>query len=421
MSDIQRTGDWRADSESYTRAMKELADQERAIDMAYGGLVDLDLAYELIERRLQLAVVLVRHPDGRDRAEKDALARKTAVEAVLRLERLVTANVSLDQRTVVRDDPRMDRIHNLLSELVFFGGASLFESHPDPRAAERLVRIAAAALRKHSSRERLNASRDPDLEETTGTEQVADAGRSAAGGATADELEVEPGEEELIFSDFMVLPISQAVLLVRDEIIPGLNARLAADPGNAELQHRLRHLERQADILEQTRFFPRARPIEIEPGLLTAAIVGFTPGGEALVRMRMPIISSTGNRLDRIRELVEAEILRDVVGSGVSPEVDREFRHAMSPASGRRGSSDDPFSATLRTDELFRTLSTRYPFLKRLHDREEMARLVDLAEHSGDRAVRAYLKSASQTDRSFLTGSSSGALGADDEPPADQG
>ncbi len=388
VANIERTGDWRADAQHYRRAIEEISGQERFVDTAYGGLVDLDITFELIERRFRLAVLLVRHPDRRDENEKLELARTSAVSAVLSLERLVNVNVSLDQMDLVRDDPRMEPIHDLLSELIFFGGASLFESHPDPKATRRLVRIVTDALLKHSPRER--ATWSPD---------------SAEGDA-----EIEPGDEELIFSDYMVLPISQAALMIRDEIIPELDRRIAADPGNAGLQRRRRLLEEQADMLEQTRFFPRARPIEMEPGLLTASIVGYSPGGEAIVRMKVPVITSTGNRLDRIRESVESEILRDVAGGGISPEVDREFRTAMSPESGLRGSSNDPVGASLRVDELFRTLSTRYPFLKRLYDQQEMAKLVNLAEEGDGRQVRAYLNSAARSDKSFLTDTPRGAI-----------
>jgi hypothetical protein len=385
MSEIERTGDWRADAQAHVRAIEEIAGEEQAIDASYGGLVDLDVSFDLIERRLRLAVLLVRHPDLRDEREKRMLARRSAVDAVLLLERLTSANVSLDQAGVIAEDPRMEPIHDLLSELIFFGGASLFESYPDARASRRLVRIVTAALLKQSPRE------------------AAAAGAAGAGGeGDPGALEIEPGEEGLIFSDYMMLPISQAALMIRDEVIPELKRRLEADPGNPELQEHLRRLEQQAGILEQTRFFPRARPIELEPGLLTASIIGYTPGGEAIVRMRVPVISSTGNRLDRIRESIQSEILRDVAGSGISPEIDREFRLAMSPESGLRGGSSDPLGTSLRIDELFRMLSTQYPFLKRLYDREEMAKLVDLAEKGEAREVRAYLRSAARSDRSFL-------------------
>ena len=399
MSDIERTGDWRADAKPHLRAVDEIAGRERFIDAAYGGLVDLDVSLDLIERRLRLALVLVRHPDKRDETEKLELARNAAVTAVLSLERLAKANVSLDQIGVVKNDPRMEPIHDLLSELVFFGGATLFESHPDAKATRRLVRIVTDALLKHGSRER--AAHTRGLASDPASHSTPDADPDA---------EIEPGEEELIFSDFMVMPISQAALMVREEILPELDRRIEADPGNTKLQERRQLLEEQADILEQTRFFPRARPIEMEPGLLTAAIVGYAPGGEAIIRMKVPVISSTGNRLDRIRESVESEILRNVIGSGIAPDVDREFRTAMTPESGLRGSLSDPLGSSLRTADLFRSLSTHYPFLKRLADPEAMAKLVDLAERGDRRRVRAYLSAASRSDKSFLTDTPRGAL-----------
>ncbi len=399
-NELARSGDWRIDSESYLKAVGELESTEDAIDLTYGGLVDLDITFDLIERRLQLAVVLVRHPDRRDEEEKIALARKAAVDGVLRLERLVNANVSLDQGHVIGEDPRMEHLHDLLSELIFFGGASLFEAQVDPKATKRLVRIVTAALVKHSVREQVGGE-----DGTTGGTPAPDTG-----------LEIERGDEDLIFADSMMLPVSQAALMVREEIIPAVEQELVADPGNAELQDRLEMLHEQADIFDKTRFFPRARPIEMEPGLLTEAIVGFTPGGEAIVRMKIPVISSTGNRLDRIRETMESEILRDVAGTGISPELDEEFRAAMSPQSGRRGSSDDVLSA-LRADDLFRKMSARYPFLKRLYDPDEMAKLVEYAETGRSTDIRAYLTSAAETDRNLLADGTRGELG----PGQDEG
>ncbi len=389
-NELARSGDWRIDSESYLKAVGELESKEDDIDLIYGGLVDLDITFDLIERRLQLAVVLVRHPDRRDEEEKMAHARKAAVDGVLRLERLMNANVSLDQGQVIAEDPRMEHLHDLLSELIFFGGASLFETRVDPKATKRLVRIVTAALVKHGVRERADGEGVPD----TG-------------------LEIERGDEDLIFADSMMLPVSQAALMVREEIIPAVEQELAADSGSTELRDRLEMLHEQADIFEKTRFFPRARPIEMEPGLLTEAIVGFTPGGEAIVRMKIPVISSTGNRLDRIRETMESEILRDVAGTGISPELDEGFRAAMSPQSGRRGSSEDALSA-LRADDLFRKMSARYPFLKRLYDPDEMAKLVEYAETGRSTDIRAYLTSAAETDRNLLADGSKKQLGPHD-------
>ena len=100
-NELARSGDWKIDSESYFTAIEELESTEGDIDLTYGGLVDLDITFDLIERRLQLAAVLVRHPDRRDEGEKMARARQAAVDGVLGLDRLVNANVSLDQGHVI--------------------------------------------------------------------------------------------------------------------------------------------------------------------------------------------------------------------------------------------------------------------------------------------------------------------------------
>jgi len=362
-------GNWKADSDPLRRQIQTLSQQYDDVDYTYSGLIDLDLTFDLIESRLNLALLLTTHEDRRDERQKSDEARRAAVSAVLDLERLSSSHVSVDQAGFVSDDPRMEKVRELMARLLASGGGPLFTAEPDPGKARRLVRALTAALLKHAGK------RDEDL---------------------------EPGDEDLIFSEAITLPASQAALLVREEFIPAVEKQLDLEPGSRELQQRLHQLTRQAEILENARYFPRARPAEMEPGLLTDTMVGFTPTGEAVVSMRIPVISETGNRHERIREQVETHVLRSIAGRGLSRKLDEMADAARSVSGGRRGSPDDSL-ASLRVGEAFREVATGFPFLSRLENPETLARLVDLAENGRQADLRRYLEAAAVSDITFLS------------------
>lgn len=384
-TELQHGGSWEADSAALRKTISNLAQESTDVDHTYSGLIDLDLTFDLIESRLNLALLLISHPDRSNESEKTAIARDAAVASVLDMDRLAGSTLSMDQRGIIGDDPRMGRVRELMTQVVASGGGPLFTAEPDPKKARRVVRVLTAALMKHAGRP---AAGRP----TTG--------RPTAGRGSED---VEPGAEGLIFSDSMTLPVSQAALMVREEFIPALNEQLLKEPGNADLQRRLVQLEEQATIFETAQFFPRARPVEIEPGLLTDTMVGFTPSGEAVVHMRIPVISTTGNRLDRIREQVQAKVVRDLAGRGFSSKLDEKAHNAGDLRSGLTGAADDRL-ASVRVDEAFKEVSSSFPFLGRLLDPEALGRLVQLAEEGRSGEIRAYLQSAAATDNSLLTG-----------------
>jgi len=367
--ELRTGGDWKSDTDELCRQIETFARRSKDIDYTYSGLIDLDLTFDLVEARLRLALTLVRHADRSDETAKTALAREAAVAALLDLERMAGSGVSLDQTGVIRDDTRMDNVRVLMRDLLDAGGAPLFSAEPDPRKARKVIRILTQAFLRH------------------------------AGHRSQD---VEPGDEDIVFSDSMTLPVSQAALMVREEFIPALRDQLERDPGNKDLQRRLSLLAQQAEIFENVRFFPRARPVEIEPGLLTDTLVGFAPNGEPVVRMRIPVMSSTGNRHDRIREQVENQVIRSIAEKGFSPELDTSTRRSRSASSGLRGAPDDKFAA-LRTEDAFREVTTAFPFLARLDDPNALAQLVDLAEQGRASDIRRYLQSAAETDRNLLS------------------
>jgi hypothetical protein len=61
-----------------------------------------------------------------------------------------------------------------------------------------------------------------------------------------------------------------------------------------------------------------------------------------LVTVDVPTSFGSGSNLDRMRELVIGEIVRNVAGKEICPELDREYRYLRQLQSGMRGSSRIP-------------------------------------------------------------------------------
>ncbi|TFH05927.1 MAG: hypothetical protein E4H09_01200, partial [Spirochaetales bacterium] len=241
-SDLQRHQNWRDAIEPWLRRIEALEQEDRDIDLTYGGLVELDVRFDLAQQRMEAALMLFVHSDPRDPVDKQNTARDLAVAAILELERLTSTHLTLDQGGAIRDDPRMGPIRDAFSALIAAGGGELFDRPAGPAEAEdRIVEIVTGSLLRHAGRERPSDTSGAPLAD------IADDGSQAADPA---DLEIDPGAEEIVTSDFMTLPISQAVLLLNDEVIPDLERQIAADPGNTELQGKVKRIREQTAVLE---------------------------------------------------------------------------------------------------------------------------------------------------------------------------
>jgi hypothetical protein len=112
----------------------------------------------------------------------------------------------------------------------------------------------------------------------------------------------------------------------------------------------------------------------------------------------------SGTNLDRIMELVRMDVVRRIAGRGVSPGIDREYRHLRSLESGIRGSSR---TASMKLDAAwgYRVLKQEFPFLARLADKRKFAELVDHIQSgrgSAERRVEALI-AAEQGEGRLLT------------------
>ena len=100
-------------------------------------------------------------------------------------------------------------------------------------------------------------------------------------------------------------------------------------------------------------------------------------------------------------EQLKVEIVRDCVGSGVSPEVDRAVKEIKSIESGRRGSKTD-IDGKLDVQSLFRELSVRYSFLRRLEMRDELKLLAGMASQNDAKGLVRAISEMARLDRNLL-------------------
>jgi hypothetical protein len=95
----------------------------------------------------------------------------------------------------------------------------------------------------------------------------------------------------------------------------------------------------------------------------------------------------SGTNLDRLKELVQGEVVRRLAGRRVCPELDRDLAFRKRAASGRYGSSRVPrFKLDLKRG--YGALKSLYPALQRLEDKKEIATLIDLVRNRGRGAAR---------------------------------
>lgn len=360
-SDLTGPGSWRRESAPLLSEIRELEDRIEADSLLFSGLKDLDDHFRLIKAKLDIGLLLLNHSDSHDPEERVRVAGGQAREALMQIDALNGANVSLDQKDQITDSPQMAEIREKLQLLVLSGGAALFEA-ADTRQV--LAQKVAAALRKA-------------LFKYTGGQHQQTGERKAKEDHLA-RYEIKEGEEDILLSDRMVLPLSQAVTLIEDQALPAIEKALAHNPGDPELMRRRERLEDQLADFKSAKFFPRARPPMVEKDLFTAALAGYTRDGEALVRVDIGTIQSSGNTYDHLLEHLRVEIVRDCAGAGVSRNLDAEIKKRHSPRAGRGFSLLDTLNS-LDIPAMFRALSAEYPFLRRIEKREDLKLLADLA------------------------------------------
>ena len=384
-STLSRSGSWRDESAPLLAEIREIENRVGEIDLTYGGLKELDDHYRLIDLKLDTALFLLHHTDTRDPKERVRIAGTLAREALMQTDSLQTANVSLDQIDEITDSPEMTEIRGKFQQLILFGGAALFEAG-DTRQV--LVRKVTAALRKAL------------LKYTGGQHQQT--GEKHLKDDHLAPYEIKEGEEDILLSDKITLPLSQAVLLIEEEILPAVEAQLEANPGDPDLIKRIKKLNEQLADFKTTKFFPRARPHTMEKDLFTAALAGYTREGEVLVTLNLHTIQSSGNTYDHLLEHLRVEIIRDCVDAGVSRNLDSEIKKARSPSAGRRFSLLESLN-NLDVPGVFRSLSMEYPFLRRVENRDDLKLLADLAAGGRKKELDRLITNMAKEDTNLLS------------------
>ena len=183
------------------------------------------------------------------------------------------------------------------------------------------------------------------------------------------------------------MPLSQAIYYLEEELLPELRALLEAAPGDRGLQHQIISTERKVAGYKQLKYIPRSAPLVPEKGYHDRVMTGYTDEGEMLVTVQMPVRYRSGTNLDRIQELVQNELVRQLAGKGVSPALDKEYAYLKKMARGRNGSSRIP-SAKLDFRRDFLQLKRLYPVLTRLEDKTQFIQLMDLVQNGRQSATR---------------------------------
>jgi hypothetical protein len=366
---------------------ERLAETARAEALAASGLKDLDGELAIVEVKLRIALRLMEAPDP-----QHELIRDRALAAARRLEELQAENISEDQRGLLTSAPGYARIRELFQIFVLRGGGGYLEvEEPGSRNARIVARAVVDSIRKY-----LNDRYDPSFR----TEDLPPTLRKLANiflpilapeGEEPPPYDIEEGQELTYTSQKMRLPLSQAVLYLERELIPELERTLEQDPGNHEVQRELRSARERLFAYRNLRFAPRSTPINIEKNFYTEWWSEFSSDGELLVSVPLAVSFRSGTNLDRLRDLVQSDVVRRLAGRKVCPALDREYRYRRSLESGRSGSSRVP-SFKLDTRRGFSELKNLYPAMKRIENRQQFAALVDLVRSRGQlTAVNTFL------------------------------
>lgn len=352
-TEITAGRDWRDQIAHLQRKIENLQQKTEQIEREYGGLKDLDLQFDLIITELQAVLSLTKRSDFSETLEMRQLAREYALHALDTLEDITAANISLDQRSSIVKSPELKKAHSLLKEILLFGGGDLFRAADSlGKKSRRIVKSVERSLFRFIT-------------------------------PVDDAAEIPEGEEDFLISDYLLLPRSQAVMMIEEELIPQCEAELSDAPGNKELQERMSRLIEQAELLKKMQFFPRSRPILMHEnmGIHSDNFVQFSADGEMLVKMKVKTILGSGNKLDLLLENMKFRIVRDISGTN------------WERLPGRGGKS---------VQKLFRNLSYLFPFLRRLERKEELRALAALAKAGKREEVRQKLEQMMLHDRNLL-------------------
>ena len=365
---------------------------------AFSGLRDIELCLDTVSLRFEIVLQIIGSMENiriAGRAEEYLeLGREMTLSAVRLFESVSAANVSLDQADVIREHPAYQRAQARFHDVLLEGGGAFMEERAvGGKVRKKLTNIVCGVLSRF-------APADDRYETLVEVESLPDLLRRAIGllfpvlapeKRSAPPYGIEEGEESIIRSDTVRMPLSQAILYYESELLPVLESELAAEPGDPILSRKIQAIRDRMAEYGKLRFIPRSTPIMMPQNFYTDGIGGYTADGELMVSVPLETVFSSGNNLDRIREMVTDEVTRMVAGRGICPELDREYRRLKRLDSGTAGSSRTP-GFKIDTAEGFRILKFVYPALRILDDPNRFRLLLSSARQGDMKAVRTAIE-----------------------------
>ena len=371
---------WQEELRRYREEEKRLESRKTARARDYGGLVDWEELLLLAAVRFRAALKILEgmpHLALQDRERYHQEAGAFARGGKRLLEELAGETLGTGEREKILVDPRYTEAAELFRRILLSGGEGFFEGTGTDAAIRREIsRAVAAALRKYAPADDNPSVRfrpkgfPPFLRRLTavffpvmGRENLA-----------PPPYGIPEGQEEEYRSDFTVMPLSQGILFLEEELLPRTMKELKENPGDRDLQEKKLWILDHLAHWRRLRFFPRATPVLLNQDFFTHGLSQYTQEGEPLVRFALPLRFKSGTNLDRYGEMVRAELVRRLAGRGIVPGLDRDYRYRKSLRSGRGGSSRTP-SFKLDTAGGFRILKEKLPGLVALEDKRHLGAL----------------------------------------------
>lgn len=376
--------EWEKNVKRLQKAVEGVTEKRDALTRDLQGLIDLDVSFAFVKTSFDLVLALAGCPLDPVPDDIACRAKAEAINGLKELERISSSNVSLDQSGLVKKAPELEEIKDKITSLLDITGPDLFSTDKISRKNARYMRkVMRDAVWKYTEWARTSHTEGAD--------------------AYGDPGDILEGEEEILVSDHMTLPLSQAIDLIETEFLPQCNAELEKYPGDPHLQRQRNFLIRQMQIYREARFIPRRRDIMPHQitGIGTESLAAYTEDGEMMVTVKVPVIYHSGNRYDRLRDFIIAEIINKIGGRGIDAELDAEIRQKREPESGYSGSFFDPKSK-LKSYRVFHDLGYRMPFLKRLQDKDELKKMISYGEAGERKTLDRYIQKIIVSDRNLI-------------------
>jgi hypothetical protein len=381
-----------------------LEQKVNSLDLSFSGLKDLDDLFCLITTKLEIALTCISALGSQQLSDEtnrlQEIAKIRSQTAVVLLENLLDLPISEDQKHLVTDAEGYKKAKDLLHEFLLKGGGYFFQTKiKDKKKAKKIAEVVIGSIKTH-------AVQGEEYEPHVKPEKLPKFLRKiiniflpvfAPENQKGPPYGINEGEEVINTSQKMRMPLSQAVFYYENEILPQLKEKLEQSPGDTRLQKKIYETEKRINTFRQLVFFPRSSPVFPEKDYYTDGISGYTDDGELLITIHIPVRTN----LDRILQMVKADVARKLAGKGICPDLDRHYFFLKRIESGRRGNSRTP-SFKLDTSTGFSMLKNLYPFLQQLEHKDVFQKLIRLVKTAGTSYTRnVVVKMIMQADNEF--------------------